>query len=92
MLNIGSVREGERLLLEGVPWKVENIHVFCSLFNPTLGMHLRLPIEQIVGMVSRPYAPEEPWFPCKKGDWVVVENTLSATHLSLAGKRQEYRG
>ncbi len=84
MLNIGSVREGERLLLEGVPWKVENIHVFCSLFNPTLGMHLRLPIEQIVGMVSRPYAPEEPWFPCKKGDWVVVGDRPRTKVVSLS--------
>lgn len=84
MLNIGSVREGERLLLEGVPWKVENIHVFCSLFNPTLGMHLRLPIEQIVGMVSRPYGPEEPWFPCKKGDWVVVGDRPRTKVVSLS--------
>lgn len=84
MLNIGSVREGERLLLQGVPWKVENIHVFCRLFNPTLGMHLRLPIEEIVGMVSRPYAPEEPWFPCKKGDWVVVGDRPRSRVVSLS--------
>ncbi|GAB6191206.1 hypothetical protein [Desulfocastanea catecholica] len=84
MLNIGSVREGERLLLQGVPWKVENIHVFCRLFNPTLGMHLRLPIEEIVGMVSRPYAPEEPWFPCKKGDWVVVGDRPRTKVVSLS--------
>ncbi|MDX2480593.1 MAG: hypothetical protein QNK24_09685, partial [Desulfuromusa sp.] len=72
MLNAGSVREGERLQLYDVPWKVETVHVFCRLFNPTLGIRLRLPIEDIVGLVSRPYSTDEPWFPCKKGDWVVV--------------------
>ncbi|MGB3211805.1 MAG: hypothetical protein WBB19_13960 [Desulforhopalus sp.] len=84
MLNIGSVREGERLLLHDVPWKVETIHVFCSLFNPTLGLHLRLPIEDIVGMVSRPYSSEEPWFPCKKGDWVVVGDRPRTRVVSLS--------
>lgn len=84
MLNVGSVREGERLQLHDVPWKVETIHVFCRLFNPTLGIHLRLPIEDIVGMVSRPYAPDEPWFPCKKGDWVVVGDRPRARVVSLS--------
>jgi phosphotransferase system IIB component len=84
MLNVGSVREGERLLLYDVPWKVETIHVFCRLFNPTLGIHLRLPIEDIVGLVSRPYAPEEPWFPCKKGDWVVVGDRPRTRVVSLS--------
>lgn len=84
MLNIGSVREGERLLIDNVPWKVETIHVFCRLFNPTLGIHLRLPIENIVGMISRPYSQEEPWFPCKKGDWVVVGDRPRTKVVSLS--------
>jgi hypothetical protein len=84
MLNIGSVREGERLQLHDVPWKVETIHVFCRLSNPTLGIHLRLPIEDIVGMVSRPDSPEEPWFPCKKGDWVVVGDRPRTKVVSLS--------
>ena len=84
MLNAGSVREGERLQLHEVPWKVETIHVFCSLFNPTLGVRLRLPIENIVGLVSRPYSPEEPWFPCKKGDWVVVGDRPRTRVVSLS--------
>ncbi len=84
MLNIGSVREGERVMLYDVPWKIETIHVFCNLFNPTLGIHLRLPIEELVGMVSRPYSPEEPWFPCKKGDWVVVGERPRTRVVSLS--------
>lgn len=101
MLNVGSVREGERVLLHDVPWKVETIHVFCSLFNPVLGIHLRLPIEEIVGMVSRPYSSDEPWFPCKKGDWVVVGDrprtkVVSVSHelvetVERGGKRYLYK-
>jgi hypothetical protein len=89
MLNAGSVREGERLQLYDVPWKVETVHVFCRLFNPTLGIHLRLPIEDIVGLVSRPYSPEEPWFPCKKGDWVVVGGRSRTKVVSLSHEQVE---
>jgi hypothetical protein len=83
MLNIGSVREGERLQLHGVPWKVETIHIFCQLYNPTLDVRLRLPIEDLIGLVSRSYSPEEPWFPCKKGDWVVVGDRPRARVVGL---------
>jgi hypothetical protein len=89
MLNVGAVRENERLILHGVPWKVESINVFCKLVNPSLGMELRLPIEGLTGLVSRPYSPDEPWFPCKKGDWVVVGNSSRARVVSLSHEQVE---
>ncbi|MFH0781836.1 MAG: hypothetical protein V2B20_07765 [Pseudomonadota bacterium] len=46
--HVGSVREGERLQMHGIPWKVGTIHVFCRIFNPSLGLRLRIPIEQLV--------------------------------------------
>ncbi|MEA3466911.1 MAG: mechanosensitive ion channel family protein [Thermodesulfobacteriota bacterium] len=84
ILNVGSIREGERVILHGVPWKLERIHVFCWLYNPSLAIRLRIPIEEMVGKVSRASKPEEPWFPCKKGDWVVLGDTSRAkvVHLS----------
>ena len=84
MLNLGSVRENERLILHGVPWRVASLNVFCRLVNPSLEIELRVPIEQLIGHVSRPYNPEEPWFPCKKGDWVVVGSTTRARVVSLS--------
>lgn len=84
MLNIGAVRENERLVLHGVPWRVASINVFCRLVNPSLGVELRIPIEDLVGLVSRPYNQEEPWFPCKKGDWVVVGSETRARVVSLS--------
>ncbi|MCB1088543.1 MAG: hypothetical protein KDM63_16015, partial [Verrucomicrobiae bacterium] len=49
MLNLGSVREGERLLFNGVPWEVKRINVYTDLDNPALtGGKLRLPIRDLV--------------------------------------------
>jgi small-conductance mechanosensitive channel len=89
MLNVGSVREKERLILHGVPWHVDSINVFCSLVNPALEIELRIPIEDLIGMVSRPYNPAEPWFPCKKGDWVVVNGAPRARVVSLSHEQVE---
>lgn len=89
MLNVGSVRERERLILHGVPWKVESINVFCRLVNPALDKELRVPIEDIIGLVSRPYDREEQWFPCRKGDWVVVNGGSRARVVSLSHEHVE---
>ncbi len=89
MLNIGAVRENERLVLHGVPWRVASINVFCRLVNPSLGVELRLPIEDLVSLVSRPYNQEEPWFPCKKGDWVVIGSATRARVVSLSHEQVE---
>lgn len=89
MLNIGAVREGERLILHGVPWRVASINVFSRLVNPALEVELRLPIEDLINLISRPYNPEEPWFPCKRGDWVVVGSSTRARVVSLSHEQVE---
>ncbi len=89
MLNIGAVREDERLILHGVPWRVASINVFCKLVNPSLGIELRVPIEELIGLVSRSYNSEEPWFPCKKGDWIVVGTQSRARVVSLSHEQVE---
>ncbi len=89
MLNVGSVRENERLVLHGVPWRVDSLNVFCKLSNPSLGTKLRIPIEDMVGLVSRPYHKDEPWFPCKKGDWVIIGNTSRARVVNLSHEQVE---
>ena len=89
MLNVGSVRENERLILHGVPWHVDSINVFCKLVNPALDIELRVPIEDLIGMVSRPYNTAEQWFPCKKGDWVVVNGASRARVVSLSHEQVE---
>ena len=74
MLNIGPVREGERVLLDGIPWLVKKINVYSVFENPELGVSLRIPIEKLLDMESRPYDHSERWFPCRKGDWVILSD------------------
>jgi hypothetical protein len=71
VLNLGSVREGERIIWDGLPWRVETLRFQTFLVNPVLqGGMLRVPVADLVGKRSRPMPAEEPWFPCRRGDWV----------------------
>ncbi|MBU1666861.1 hypothetical protein KKC13_00435 [bacterium] len=73
-LNIGSVREDERIFYEGLPWKVKSINIFTLIENPISGVSLRIPIESLVGLTSRPSHEHEPWFPAKIDDWVILSD------------------
>ncbi len=76
LLGFGPVRKGERVIYNGIPWKVEAIGVYSYLKNPLLtGGTLRLPLNDLGGMRSRPFDENEPWFPCKPGDWILVNGT-----------------
>ena len=85
LLNIGSVRENERIYYHNLPWKVTNINLFTILENPTSKIRLRVPIEQLIGLISRPIKKNEPWFPCREDDWVLLENNTygKVTGISL---------
>jgi len=83
-LNIGSVREGERLLLDGLPWQVRTINVFSTLVNPVAELTQRVPIENLVGLKSRPSRHDEPWFPCKKGDWVILSDGVRGKVIGIS--------
>ena len=74
LLNIGPVRQEERIYYYNLPWKVKNINIFTILENPDSGVKLRLPIEELVGLTSRPSRANEPWFPCRVNDWVLLSN------------------
>jgi len=73
MLNLGEVRDGERIVFEGVPYRVESLGFQTILLNPALtGGAVRLSMRHLIGHRSRPMHPDEPWFPCAVGDWVAV--------------------
>jgi len=73
LLNIGTVREGERVIYLGIPWVIRSLNLFSNLYNPQiLGGELRLPIKDVADLRSRDYVPEEPWFPTSFGDWVLM--------------------
>jgi len=73
-LNIGSVREGERIFMDALPWLVRQINVYCTLTNPTAELSQRVHIDDLVDLKSRPCKPDEPWFPCRKDDWVILSD------------------
>ncbi len=75
LLNLGAVQEGERVMLAGVPWRVERLDFHTDLVNPDLeGGTFTLPVRELVGLHSRPAAQEEAWFPTRKGDWVQLKD------------------
>ena len=71
-LNVGSVREGERIDLDGLPWRVRQINIFSQLENPTAELSQRVRIDDLVDLKSRPVSVGDPWFPCMKDDWVLL--------------------
>jgi len=73
ILNMGTVREGERIFYEGVPWLIKEIGFHGILHNPRLqGGMIRIPVANLVGLSSRQFVKEEDWFPTKIGDWVLI--------------------
>ena len=83
-LNIGSVREGERILFEGLPWRVQKIDIFTRLENPDAGVGQRIAIEQLVDLKSRPLRNDEPWFPCRKEDWVLLSDGVRGKVVGIS--------
>jgi len=99
MLNLGSVRHGERLIYQGIPWEVQKINFYTDLINPALeGGLIRLPMRDLMPLHSRPNGPRELWFPSREDDWVilsdgtfgkVLEQTPDYVHLvKLGGSRK----
>lgn len=73
ILNLGPVREGERIVIGGLPWQVGKLGFYSELTNPELdGGTLRIPADELTGLRSRPWHPREPWFPTRSDDWVIL--------------------
>ena len=88
LLNLSTVREGERIIYQGLPWKVMPINIYTKLLNPDLrGGMIRLPISSLIGLQSRPFYKDEPWFPTKTGDLVELSDGAIGT-ISLQTPEQ----
>lgn len=75
LLNLGEVREGERVVVNGLPWLVRSLNMTTVLVNPSLRRGgLRVPITTMVPLSSRPFTQGEIWFPCEEGDWVSLSD------------------
>jgi hypothetical protein len=95
VLNIGAVREGERIRFNALPYMVEVLGFRVRLVNPRLDGGLQeIPVNALVGLYSRPAGADEEWFPTRTGDWVEVADgrmgqvsrqSPSAVHLREIG-------
>ncbi len=75
IMNLGSIREGERIIWGGVPWFIEEIGFFVSLSNPKLESGLlQIPVGKFLDLDSRPIIENEEWFPTEKNDYVMLED------------------
>jgi hypothetical protein len=78
MLNIGAVKEGEALVVDGLPYRVESLGFAAKLVNPLLDGGTRiLPVKYLVGQHSRAPGEHEAWFPCRTGDWVSLPDGVT---------------
>ncbi len=77
VLNLGSVREGERVVFNGLPWKIESLGFYCRLVNPALdSASLRINTKELLHAHSRHSFNSEKWFPTKVGDWINIGKGL----------------
>lgn len=75
MLNMGAVKEEERMEFDGIPWIVDSIHFRTRLVNPLLdGGEQVLPTRMLVGMHSRALGRREEAFPSREKDWVLLSD------------------
>jgi hypothetical protein len=95
LLNLGGAREGERVLIEGVPWRIGKINLQTRLTNPCIdGPGLRVPLEDLMEMTSRACGKHEAWFPCRIGNTFLLGDDLLAKveHISPDFVEITYRG
>jgi len=83
VLNIGMVREGQRLFFDGVPWNVDVLGFSCVLGNKVLDdARLVLPVRRLVGLHSRQWCEDEALFPVQRGEWVqLADGTIGKSIL-----------
>lgn len=75
LLNFGTVRQGELVIYDGILWLVESVGIYSYLKNPLLtGGTIRVTLNDLIGMRSRPYNENETLFPSKEGDFVILES------------------
>lgn len=75
LLDMGFVREGERIIFNAIPWQVKSLNMYSTLWNPDLqGGLQRIPLASLTNMLSRPVQPDEPWFPTRVGDFVMLSD------------------
>jgi len=83
VMNLGPVKEGERIIWNGIPWLVKEIGMYTTLENINLeNGTISIPVSYLVEEYSRPVAKDEYWFPTQKGNWVFLSDKTYGMVLS----------
>jgi small-conductance mechanosensitive channel len=99
LLNAGAAREGERVIYNGLPFRIVSLNLNSYLRNPELKGIIRLPLVELAHLISRP-ANDDSWFPCSEGDYLllpdgsfgqVLQQTIELVQVKVVGSIVEYR-
>lgn len=73
-LNLGSARQGERVIYRGIPWLIDRITLYsATLVNPSLDNgRIRLMLPELETLTSRPFENDELWFPARVGESFIL--------------------
>ncbi len=75
VMNLGPVKEGERIIWEGLPWLVKEVGMYTTIENENLeNGTISIPVDYLIPLHSRPLVEDEPWFPTKKGNWILLSD------------------
>jgi len=75
LLNLGAMREGERVVHNGLPYRVESINMYTVFRNPELDGIIRIPLAELTKTWSRPVSSET-WFPTSTGDVILTSDNV----------------
>lgn len=90
LLNAGAAREGERVIYNGLPFRVASLNLYSELRNPELEGTVRLPLATLSQLISRP-AGDEDWFPCSVGDYLLLPDGSFAQVLQQSVERVQLK-
>lgn len=75
LLDLGPVREGERVIYNNLPWEIESLNFYSTLRNDEMDVAtIVLPLKDLLEMRSRPSHENEHWFPSSTGDWLMMSD------------------
>jgi hypothetical protein len=93
LLNVGAAREGERVIYQGLPFRITSLNLYSELRNPELDGVIRLPLSAMAQVISRPRGNDS-WFPCRVGDYLLLADGRFAhvVQQSIEWVRLKVRG
>lgn len=98
LLNVGAARQGERVIYNGLPYRIASLNLYTDLRNPELEGNIRLPLSALAQLTSRPRT-NEAWFPSSVGDYVllpdgsygqVMQQTVEYVRLKVVGSQVQF--